>query len=77
MFREGKRGLPDSFDDLIQQRNQQICLKYIEAGGNTLQVQHSDKFDNDVSQLIKYAHDEPKFDCDIFGNLEVKYVIRT
>ena len=32
----------------------------------------ADKFDNDVSQLIKYAHDEPKFDCDIVAILKYK-----
>ena len=42
----------------------QIVFK---LGWNTLLVESSHKFDDGISQLIKYPHSEPKFDCDNFG----------
>ena len=51
----------------------QISLK---LGWNTLSVETSHKFDNGVSQLIKYMHNEPKFDCDLFGIPGVIFKVR-
>ena len=50
--------------DWIKQRNMlQMFLKLV---WNILGVDNSDKSDNGVSQLTKYAHTEPTFDLEWF-----------
>ena len=69
MFREGWRGLHGSFDELAPLITQEICFRYfLNLAGTLFKVESWHNLDNHgVSQLIKYPHNETKFDCDILS----------
>ena len=66
MFQEGWRALQDNFDELVPRKNV-LDIFQLKLGWNNPYVEISHKFVNGVLQTIKYPHNEPKFDCDIFG----------
>ena len=77
MVQEGRRGLHDSFDVLVPLNTHEICFKYfLNLAGALFKVKSSYKFDTGVLQLVKYPHNEPKYDCDIFGTPGVIFKVR-